>query len=103
MGGGAEEFPASFFPQLCEGLIKYGWCLEQSRGMWDSTNSTSSLGRPILLRRNPPVFYLPRVFPSNNWLRSVLPLFPDIASCQDHLSSGLDMCRLMASMSQLIL
>lgn len=53
--GGAEEFPASPFPQLCKGLIKYGWCSEQSRAKWDSTNSTSSLGRPVLLRRNPAI------------------------------------------------
>lgn len=39
---GTEEFPASLFPGLCEGLIKYGWCLDQSRGKWDSTNSTCS-------------------------------------------------------------
>lgn len=52
-GGCAEEFPASPFPQLCKGLINYGWCLEQSRAKRDPTNSSSSLGRPVLLRRNP--------------------------------------------------
>ena len=43
-GGGTAEFPASLFPGLCRGLIKYGWCLEQCRGKWDSTNSTSNAG-----------------------------------------------------------
>lgn len=64
--GGAEEFPASLFPGLCKGLIKYGWCLEQSRGKWDSTNSTSSPGRPILLRWSPAVFFASSVSPSSS-------------------------------------
>lgn len=64
--GGAEEFPASLFPALCKGLIKYGWCLEQSRGKWDSTNSTSSPGKPILLRWSLAVFFALSVSPS--WL-----------------------------------
>lgn len=40
-----KKFPASLFPQLCKGLIKDVWCLEQSTGKWDSTNSTGSAGR----------------------------------------------------------
>lgn len=64
--GGAEEFPASLFPGLCKGLIKYGWCLEQSRGKWDSTNSTSRPGRPILLRWSPAVFFASSVSPSSS-------------------------------------
>lgn len=54
-----KKFPASPFPQLCKGLIKYAWCLEQSRGKWDSTNSTGSAGRPVPLQRSPAASPLP--------------------------------------------
>lgn len=74
-----QKFPASLFPGLCKGLIKYGWCLEQSRGKWDSTNSTSSPGRPILLRWSPAIFFDFSVSPSSSSPPSthftVIPLF----------------------------
>lgn len=43
------ENSAFLFPGLCKSLIKYVWCLEQSR-KWDSTISTCSSGadRPLL-------------------------------------------------------
>lgn len=76
---GGQKFPASLFPGLCKGLIKYGWCLEQSRGKWDSTNSTSSPGRPILLRWSPAIFFAFSVSPSSSSPPSthftVIPLF----------------------------
>lgn len=75
-GGGTEEFPASLFPGLCKGLIKYGWCLEQSRGKWDSTNSTSSQADPFLLWWSPAVFSLRLSFR--------LPPLPPLTSPSSH-------------------
>lgn len=93
--GGQKSSQHLFFPGLCKGLIKYRWCLEQSRGKWDSANSTSSLGRPNpvvmepcclfsffspssssfhlspLLPSPSPYFGLPRSFPDPY-------LFPDV-------------------------
>lgn len=99
--GEAEEFSASLFPGLCKGLIKYGWCLEQSRGKWDSTNSTSSPGRPTPLRWSSAVSFSSSVSPSSSspLLSSLdsftfFPLFPPyfISSFSDlslfHLSNA---------------
>lgn len=81
--GEAEEFSASLFPGLCKGLIKYGWCLEQSRGKWDSTNSTSSPGRPTPLRWSSAVSFSSSVSPSSSSpllprLIHLLPPFPSL-------------------------
>lgn len=73
-----KKFPASLFPQLCKGLIKYAWCLEQSRGKWDSTNSTGSSGRPVPLRQSPAVFLRPPPTPPHH--PHLPPLPPRLAS-----------------------
>lgn len=48
--GGGSQHPASLFPGLCKGLIKYRWYLEQSRGNWESTNRQAVMEPCCLFR-----------------------------------------------------
>lgn len=84
--GGGRRVPsiylASIFPGLCKGLIKYGWCLEQSRGKWDSTNSQSGRSRQAVMESR--VFFASPASPSS--LIHRLPSFSSILHFSPHTS-----------------